>query len=403
MDFNDTPDEATFRAEVKQWLTENAPQFVITPDIKEAEFVARAKSWQAHKAKARFAGIRLPKEVGGRNGTEMESIIFEGEEAKYELPLGPVVGIGQSMAVPVIRRHGTEEQLQKFSSPTLTGDITWCQLFSEPAAGSDLAALRTKAVKDGDDWVVNGQKVWSSWAHHADWGILLARTDPEAVKHKGLTFFVVDMKSVGIDVRPIRQISGESDFNETFLTDVRIPDNCRIGEVGEGWACAMTVLTSERMSSGEIKDSESVKRLIELAATLPTDKGTALDNDLVCERLAHWLSLEEGQKNFQLRMLTKLSQGDGPGAEASLIKLIYSLRLQQSAGFGIELQGLSGIAPSADNHAAIEHHSNYIWSSAMRVAGGADEVLLNQIAERVLGMPGEMRADKNKPFNQLGQ
>lgn len=401
MDFKDTPEEASFRAEAKQWLSEHAPNFEIKPDISEADYVATAKAWQAKKAEAGFAGIRLSKNLGGRGGTEMESILFETEEAKYDLPIGPVVNIGQSMAVPVIHRHGTAEQLQKFAAPTLKGDITWCQLFSEPAAGSDLAALRTKAVKDGDDWIVNGQKVWSSWAHYADWGLLLTRTDPEAVKHKGLTFFIVDMKTPGIDIRPIRQISGESDFNETFLTDVRIPDSCRIGEVGEGWACAMTVLTSERMSSGEIKDTESVKRLIELAASLPTEQGTALDNDYVRERLAYWLCLEEGQKNFQLRMLTKLSQGDGPGAEASLIKYIYSQRLQQSAGFGIELQGLSGIASCIDNYPAQEHQKNYIWSSAMRVAGGADEVLLNQVAERVLGMPGEMRADKNIAFNKI--
>ncbi|MAZ90089.1 MAG: acyl-CoA dehydrogenase [Cellvibrionaceae bacterium] len=401
MDFNDTPDEAAFRSEVSQWLMQNAPEFTITADTKEQEFVAKAKAWQAKKAEAGYAGIRLPKDVGGRAGSEMESILFDTEEGKYELPLGPVVGIGQSMAIPVIRKHGTEDQLKRFAEPTLKGDITWCQLFSEPAAGSDLAGLRTKAVKDGDEWVVNGQKVWSSWAHHADWGILLARTDPTVAKHKGLTFFLIDMKSPGIDIRPIRQISGESDFNETFMTDVRIPDKYRIGEVGEGWACAMTVLTSERLSSAELKESESVDYLIELAAQTPGDRGTALDNDCVRERLAYWYSLEQGQKNFHLRMLTKLSQGSGPGAEASLLKLVYAQRLQQSAGFGMEIQGLSGLATSPSDHAAEEMQKTYIWSTAMRVAGGADEVLLNQIAERVLGMPGEMRGDKNIPFNEL--
>lgn len=401
MDFNDSPEQAALRAEARQWLQDNAPAFTINADTKEAEFVAKAKAWQAQKAQAGYAGIRLPREVGGRAGSEMDSIIFDTEESRYELPLGPVVGIGQSMAIPVIRRHGSEVQLKRFAEPTLKGDITWCQLFSEPAAGSDLAALRTKAVKDGDEWVVNGQKVWSSWAHHADWGILLARTDGSVAKHKGLTFFVVDMKTPGIDIRPIRQISGESDFNETFMTDVRIPDSCRIGEVGEGWSCAMTVLTSERLSSAELKESEKVMRLIELAAKTPTARGTALDSDSVREKLAHWYSLEEGQKNFHLRMLTKLSQGSGPGAEASLLKLVYAQRLQESAGFALELQGLSGIAPKIDDHETLEFQKTYIWSTAMRVAGGADQVLLNQIAERVLGMPGEIRGDKGIAFNEL--
>ena len=403
MDFNDTPEEAAFRSEAKQWLQQNASKFLVNAQTSEEDYVKIARAWQAKKAADGYAGIHLPTNMGGRGGSDMDGILYDTEESKYELPIGPFIKIGQNMAVPVVNKHGTKDQAERFTGPTIRGEITWCQLFSEPAAGSDLAALRTRAVKDGDEWVINGQKVWSSWAHHADWGILLARTDPAAVKHKGLTFFVVDMKTPGIDIRPIRQISGASDFNETFMEDVRIPDSCRIGEVGQGWACAMTVLTSERLGSAEMKESEKISALIELAANAPTDSGTALDNDSVREKLALWQSQEQGQYNFQLRMLTKLSQGNAPGAEASLIKYVYANRLQDSAGFGMELQGMSGIAPTKSDTTANELHLNYIWSTAMRVAGGADEVLLNQIAERVLGMPGEMRGDKNTPFNELGK
>ena len=403
MDFNDTPQEAAFRAEVKAWLAEHAAEYAHKPATpwSEQEFVARARAWQAKKAAAGYAGIRQPVAVGGRGGTDMEAIIFEIEEAKYHVPVGPVVSIGQNMVLTVIHKHGTEEQQKKFIDPTIKGELLWCQLFSEPGAGSDLAAVRTRAVRDGDHWILNGQKVWSSWAHHSDWGILIARSDPSVVKHKGLTFFVVDMKTPGIDVRPIRQISGESDFNETFLTDVRIPDSCRIGAVGEGWACAMTVLSSERLGSGGLEDVDSIKRLIGLAKATPSDQGSALDNAAIRERIAQLHAMEQGQMNFHYRLLTRISKGEMVGAEASTIKYAYAQRLQQIGGFAMEIQGLAGTVIDGDAAATAGFHADYIWSSAMRIAGGADEVILNQIAERVLGMPGEIRGDKNVPFDQL--
>jgi acyl-CoA dehydrogenase len=403
MDFNDTPEEAAFRAEARTWLAGNAPAFVIADGetLSDAEEVARGKAWQKRLAEGGYAGILLPRSLGGRGGTIMEAVVFGEEEGAYHLPKGPYIGIGLGMALPVINKHGTPAQIEQFAAPTLNGEITWCQLFSEPAAGSDLAAVRTRAVKDGDDWVVNGQKVWSSWAHHADWGILIVRTDPSVPKHKGLTFFVIDMKTPGIDVRPIRQISGLSDFNETFLTDVRIPDAHRIGAVGEGWACAMTVLMGERLNQGGEGKHGGIGSLIDYAAATPRDGGTALDSAAVRLSLASAYAEEQAERYFQARLRTMVSRGENPGALASVVKLAYTNRYQKTSGLALELRGLAALAPPEGDSDTRRIQYDYIWSTALRVAGGADEVLRNQISERLLGMPGEMRADKNVPFDQL--
>ncbi|MDK2756080.1 MAG: acyl-CoA dehydrogenase family protein [Blastomonas fulva] len=402
MDFNDTPQEAKFRAEAKAWLAAKAPAHVIPAGITidDAEEVARGKAWQRTVYDGGYAGITLPTSLGGRGGSVIEAVVFAEEEASYNLPKGPYIGIGLGMAIAVIAKHGTDEQRARFIDQTLKGDLTWCQLFSEPAAGSDLAALRTKAVADGDGWVVNGQKVWSSWAHRSDWGILVARTDPKVPKHKGLTFFVIDMKSPGIDIRPIRQISGASDFNETFLTDVRIPDSDRVGAPGEGWACCMTVLMGERLGSGSHKSM--VGPLIDYAMATPSyNSGTALDSGGVRLALAQALAEEQGSRYFEARLRTMVSRGENPGALAGIVKLAYAARLQKTSGLAMELRGMDAIAPASQDAATREVQGDYIWSTVMRIAGGADEVLKNQIAERVLGMPGDVRMDKDVPFDQL--
>jgi acyl-CoA dehydrogenase len=403
MDFEDTPEEAAFRAEVRVWLSDNAPAFELPASghLPDAEEVALGKAWLRCKAEAGYAGILIAEALGGRGGTMAEAVVFGEEEGRYHLPTGPYVGIGLGMAMPVIGKHGDDAQRAKFLAPTLSGDITWCQLFSEPSAGSDLAALRTRAVRDGDDWIINGQKVWSSWAHHADWGILIARTDPSVPKHKGLTFFVVDMKAPGIDVRPIRQISGLSDFNETFFADVRIPDSCRIGAVGEGWACAMTVLMGERLNQGGDGHGGSVAELIQYARETPRGQGTALDSPATRLALAEAYAAELAERYFQARLRTMVSRGENPGASASIVKLAYTARYQRMAGLALEMRGPAGLAPAPGDDLTRRIQYDYIWSTALRVAGGADEVLRNQISERVLGMPGEMRADKNVPFDQM--
>ncbi len=402
MDFNDTPEEAAFRAEVRAWLAANAPAHVIPQGVAldDTEEVERGRAWQRAVYDGGYAGITFPKALGGRGGNVIEAVVFVEEESRYHLPKGPYIGIGLGMAIAAIAKHGTDEQRQKFIEPTLKGELTWCQLFSEPSAGSDLANLRTKAVKDSDDWIVNGQKVWSSWAHRSDWGILVVRTDPSVPKHKGLTFFVVDMKSPGVDIRPIRQISGASDFNETFLTDVRIPDSNRVGNVGEGWGVCMTVLMGERLGSGSSR--AQVGPLIDYAATTPgPNGGTALDSGSTRLALAQALAEEQGAKYLEARLRTMVSRGENPGALAGMIKMSYASRLQQTSGLAMELRGMDAIAPAEGDALTRSIHYDYIWSTVMRIAGGADEVLKNQIAERVLGMPGEIRMDKDVAFEKL--
>jgi acyl-CoA dehydrogenase len=256
-------------------------------------------------------------------------------------------------------------------------------------------------VRDGDDWIVNGQKVWSSWAHHADWGIILLRTDPKLPKHRGLSFFVIDMRTPGIEVRPIRQISGASDFNETFLTDVRIPDTNRIGAEGEGWACAMTVLTGERLGRPAGAVESEVAPLIALAGRTPRGSGHVLDNDAIRLELAQAYAEEQAAHHFGELLRARIARGENPGAASAIVKLAYASRLQRTNGLAMEFSELAGIAHDAGDETMADAWHHYIWSTARRIAGGADEVLRNQISERQLGMPGEIRTDKAVPFDEL--
>lgn len=405
MDFNDSPEEAAFRADARAWLAAHAPANELTPGAKipDTEEADRGRAWMRKLHSGGWAGLTFPKALGGGGLSGPQAVIFSEEEGRYNLPKGPFTSIGTGMALPVIAKHGNEMQRTQFIAPTLKGDITWCQLFSEPSAGSDLANLRTKAVLADDgsgDWIVNGQKVWSSWAHLTDWAILVVRTDPKVPKHKGLTFFVVDMETPGIETRPIRQISGASEFNETFLTDVRIPDANRIGAVGEGWACCMTVLMGERLGSGAHRSG--VGNLLALAADTPDGRGgSMLDDGWVRQQLAEALAEEQGERFFQARLRTMVSKGENPGALAGMVKLAYASRYQKTNGLGMELRGLDAIAPDPADSTVGDMQYDYIYSTVMRIAGGADEVLRNQIAERVLGMPGEMRMDRNVPFEEL--
>ena len=393
-----------YRNQVRAWLAENAAGYTEPRAFPEAELVAHSKAWIRRKHDAGYSAIAEPTSAGGAGGTPRQAAIFAEEETRYHTPIFTGVGIGFDMTMAAVKRHGTQEQYDRFGTLTHRGDITWCQLFSEPAAGSDLAALRTRAVRDGDNWVVNGQKVWSSWAHHTDWGILVARTDAAVPKHNGLSFFLVDMKSPGIEVRPIRQITGRSDFNATFLTDVVVPDANRVGAEGEGWACCMTVLATERNRSRNARAggnlSGSVLSLIRQAAAAPRQGGSALDSRAVRAKLARWYVREQGLKNFGRRLDEQVRSGDGLPATVALVKLVSASLLQETHAFLMDLDEFEGAFSSSEANRDEVFHQ-YLWSSAMRIAGGADEVLRNQLAERALDMPGEMRADKGVPFNEL--
>lgn len=388
-----------YRATVREWLARHATEYAEPREFDEKELVQRSLAWLRNKSNAGYAAIAEPVAAGGAGGTPEQAVIFAEEESRYHIPTFTGISIGFNMAMVALKSHGTREQYQSFGKRTYGGEIAWCQLFSEPAAGSDLAALRTRAVKEGASWIVNGQKVWSSWAHHADYGILIARTDPSLPKHQGLTFFILDMHSPGVEVRPIRQITGVSEFNETFLTDVVMPDANRVGVEGEGWKVCMTVLASERnLSRGAVasaNNADSVASLVRRAAKLGK-----LDDAAVLAKLADWYVREQGTKHFGQRLRESGGGDSDLATKIPITKLISSRLMQETNAFLMDLDDFAGLFHETNPDQG-ETFYRYLWSSAMRIAGGADEVLRNQLAERALGMPGEMRADKGVPFNQL--
>lgn len=406
MDFKDTPEEAEFRAEVRKWLEANSePRTSREGGLLAAErddTVREAKAWQAKKADAGWACITWPKKYGGRGGTPMESVIFNQEESKREVPAS-IFGIGIGMAGPTIMTHGTDEQKQRYLPPMLRGDEVWCQLFSEPGAGSDLAGLKTRAEKRGDHWVINGQKVWTSGAHYSDWGILVARSDFNATKHKGMTYFIVDMKSPGIEIRPIKQITGGSNFNEVFFSDVKIPDSNRLGDVNKGWSVALTTLMNERFSiGGGGGGGGGIDALFTLAESVPHNGRNAIDDSGVRQRLADFYIRSRALKYIGYRSLTALSKGATPGPEASVGKLIMARMMADMSDFALEIQGTAGA--SGDKNLVPDEASwlgMYLAAPALRIAGGSDEILRNIVGERVLGLPGEPRADKGVPFKDI--
>ncbi len=368
--------------------------------VADAEGLRRAKEWQAKKADAGFAAITWPTQWGGRGGSQMQQVIYNQEEAEYSVPRG-VFEIGLGMCIPTMMTYGTPERLGRYVKPALRGEEIWCQLFSEPSAGSDLAGLRTRAERDGDDWVINGQKIWTSGAHFADFGIIVTRTDPNAPKHQGLTFFHLDMKAKGIEVRRIKQISGLSNFNEVFFTDVRVPDSQRLGKVGEGWKVSLTTLMNERLAVGDAPGPD-FSDIFALTRSLELDDGPAIRNPAVREKLADWYVKTQGLKYTKFRTITALSRGETPGPEASITKAVSASKLQDIASFGMDLAGMAGGVMDADT-AAMDawFQEALLYAPGMRIAGGSDEILRNIIAERVLGLPANIRVDKDVPFNQL--
>jgi acyl-CoA dehydrogenase len=407
MDFNDTPEEAAFRREVRAWLEANAEpktpgagaDDTMGEALSDAE-IAAAKAWQRRKAEAGWACIRWPKEYGGRGASAIQQVIWNQEEARFKTPPN-IFGITHGMCAPTVMAHGTDAQRRKWIPGMLTGENVWCQLFSEPAAGSDLAGLRTTAERDGDVWIVNGQKIWTTGAQIADWGILVVRTDPAAPKHQGLTYFVVDMHAAGIEVRPIHQMNGERAFNEVFFTDVRIPDAYRLDEIGNGWRVALTTLMNERASIGAGGGGAAINELVALARRIEIDGRRAIDESGVRERLADFLVRARGLKYTGYRTLTALSQGKTPGPEASLGKLVGAVLGQDMAAFGMELQGIAGGACDGTSPGGGAWQMRFLGFPGLRIAGGTDEVLRNIIAERVLGLPPEIRVDKNVPFKDI--
>ena len=408
MDFEDSPEEAKFRAEVRAWLDANAKPRTRrdTGDIMEengaAATMAASKAWQKKKADAGYARITWPKGMGGIGGTPMQSIIFGQEEAKYDVATGGPFAIGLGMCIPTLMAYGSDEAKKRFVKPAVEGTEIWCQLFSEPAGGSDVAGLRTKAEKQGDTWTINGSKIWTTGAQFSDYGILLTRTDANVPKHKGLTMFYLSMKSPGVDIHPIKQASGGSGFNQIFFTDVKIPDSQRLGEVGQGWQVALTTLMHERLAVGGGQGGGlDVPQLLQLARTLELEDGPAIKNAAVRERIADWYVKSAGLRYTTLRTMTALSRGQQPGPEASIAKVVVASKLQDLSAFAMDLEGEAGILQGDDAPMHGLFQGGWLSSPGLRIAGGTDEILRNIIAERVLGLPQDIRVDKDVPFNKL--
>ncbi len=402
VDFDDTAEEAAFRAEARAWLEAHAPAKGSPEDFSQgflegtadvAQHVARAQEWQRLLFDEGWAGITWPEAFGGRGAGAVESLIWNQEMARYGVTVGPfAVGIG--MAGPTILRHGTEAQKERFLIPMLKGEELWCQLFSEPEAGSDLASLRTRAVLDGEQWVVTGQKVWTSSADMSEWGILLARTDPEVTKRKGITYFLVDMSSPGIDIRPLKQMTGSSHFSEVFLDEVRIPADQVLGEVHEGWKVTATTLANERgLIAGGNKSSDAVA-LCEMAAKLGRSDDLALRQVLVdC-----WIR-QRIQTYHGYRLQTALSQGRQPGAETSIMKLFAADYLRRLGSAALATLGADGMR-AGEGPGGGDWQARFLHARAIAIAGGSNEVQRNIIGERVLGLPREAPVD-DVPFREL--
>lgn len=404
MDFDDTPEEAEFRQEVKAWLAGQASRYDLTLQgaLSLDEQLALGREFQASKAEKGYAKITWPKELGGMGGTPMQAVIYDQEEEKYDFPT-VFFAISLGMPIPVMRRFATEAQKQRYLLPALRGEEIWCQLFSEPAAGSDLAGIRLRAVKEGDDWILNGQKVWTSWAHISDFGVIVTRTDPSLPKHQGLTYFFVDMKAPGIQIRPIKQATGGGEFCEVFFNDVRVPDAFRLGEVNGGWQVAIATLMEERFAVTEASGGgASLEDTVRFLRREFNDGHSGLDDPRVRDRIADWYVAESGINNFYARLLTGLSQGQLPGPEAALSKLVIAKKLQSQSSELMNVCGPAGaIYPDHQASRANDHRIAWLEAAGYRIAGGTDEILRNTIAEQVLGLPGDIRVDKNIPFNEL--
>ncbi|MGZ4522719.1 MAG: acyl-CoA dehydrogenase family protein [Mycobacteriaceae bacterium] len=397
MDFDDTPDEAAWRASVRGYITEHRDQLGDRRAGNGRDNVPAAKASQACLYEGGLVGVTWPVEFGGQGGTPMQQAIVDQEMARAAVPsLLNLIGIG--MCGPTVIAHGSKDQKQRYLTRLLRCDDIWCQLFSEPGSGSDLAALRTKAVRGEDgNWHITGQKVWTTGAHIADYGILLTRTNPDVAKHKGLTMFVVDMHAPGVTVRPLRQMNGGADFNEVFFDDVVIADGERLGDVDNGWRVALTTLMSERVSLGGggtdigLGVDSVIAHTAQRISALSADRQALARQDL---GRAYVASL--GIRYTGYRLLSAISRGEAPGPEASAGKLAGTVAARAMADLAVRLIGDEAVyAKTMDGEGTWQHMQAVL--PGMAIAGGTDQILRNVLGERVLGLPTEPRSDKGAP------
>jgi alkylation response protein AidB-like acyl-CoA dehydrogenase len=394
LDFTLSPDQDAFRRRVRAWLEANIPEdwtkFGLS-EVPRPEAYAFLRKWQATLYDAGFIGITWPKEYGGQGLTFVEEMILHQEMALQKAP--PVLNVlGVGMAGPTIIAYGTEEQKKRYPAKILSCEEIWCQGYSEPNAGSDLASLQTRAAKDGDHWVINGQKVWTSLAHIADWMMLLARTAPDAPKHKGITYFLLDMKTPGVTVKPLKQLTGDAEFNEVFFDNVRVHESRVLGGVNNGWAVGLTTLMYERLALGfglQVRLRISVDQLLDMARRMDKNGRSLTKDPVMRQKLAQLWIDTESLKYTGARAVTRLLKGELPGPEASAGKMMWVETHQRLQELAMEIQGpYSQLARGAA--AAIDGgvwQYSFLRSRANSIEGGTTEIQKNIIGERVLGLP----------------
>jgi alkylation response protein AidB-like acyl-CoA dehydrogenase len=366
--------------------------------------VVRGKAFQNALADAGLAALTYPVEFGGAGLDAEHQKVFDEESADYEMPSRQfMVGIG--ICAPTLLEYGTDEQRRSYLPALLRADAVWCQLFSEPGAGSDVASLQTRAERDGDEWVVNGQKVWTSGAHYADYGLLVARTNRDVPKHRGISMFIVDMHSPGITSRPLRQIDGRAHFNEVFLDDVRLPADAIVGQVDDGWRVTLAMLANERVAIGAGGSSQSLSS-DGYGSVLRLARARGCTGDpLVRQELADLYVLERILALLGLRIREALVAGRAPGPEGSVAKLAATVLGKQAASLGMAIAGAGSLAWSTDENGRDEHGgdqaSAFLFAPMLGIAGGTSEIQRNIIGERVLGLPKDPAVDKDVPFRDL--
>jgi alkylation response protein AidB-like acyl-CoA dehydrogenase len=404
MDAALSPELEAFRRRARAFVRLHAPTFGrdARRGLCEADDLALGRAWLRTKADHGFAAITLPKAYGGGGGTDLEHILFAAEEAGLGFPT-EYFAIGLGMPIPMLLRYGTEEQKQRLVPPAIRGETIWCQVFSEPGGGSDLAGLRTKAVADGEDWILSGQKVWISWAHYCDYGVIVTRSDPSAPKHRGLTYFFVDLKTPGVTIRPIRQLHGRTDFNEIFFDDVRIPDSCRLGGVGEGFKLAVETLMIERFTAAadETGGGPTLERFIELAKATDYRGRPAIEDGRVRSAIARAFTLQQSLLAINQKSMLEMAAGGAPGPEGSIHKFASARDRKKIATLAMEILGPAGIAFDPTAGWKEDFAMSWMDVATLRIAGGSDEMLLNTIAEKILGLPQDHRPDKGVPFDQI--
>jgi len=394
-----SPELEAFRARAIAFMAPHVAEFGQTARLGLSldDDIALARRWQATKAEAGFAGLTFPVEYGGQGLSQLEQVLFVEEESARGFP-SPYFVISLSMPIPMMLRYATPEQKALYVPPALRGEQIWSQLFSEPSTGSDLAAVRTRATRDGDDWVITGQKVWTTFAQYSDFGVIVARTDPDAPKHRGLTYFFVDLKAPGVSVRPIRQLHGSEEFNEVFFDDVRIPDAWRLGEIGAGFRLAVETLMIERYTAAadETGFGPPLEALTAIAETARLNSGSALDDGRTKAVIARAYMTQQGLSAIHDKSVLELAAGREPGPEGSIHKLVGARGRREVALWAMDLLGADGLRFDASAHPRPKTDFAMSWMDqpTLRIAGGTDEMLLNTVAERILGLPQDYRPDK---------